>query len=203
MTVHNSKTLQEWTRYLFPDEVGEIKRLANLLRENPTVVNFGAGNGTSGMAFIEARPDLKLVTIDIMRHDSPFGCLLAEETHLRDAGYWDTREIEHFHSDSARLGRVWVKRQGRGKVDMVFVDGGHVAPQPEQDILAWLPNIRKGGIIAVHDYKKNTAYKPEHTTDNTPHPKPWPDVDDAVDRLLVPKFERIGLIDTLISFRVK
>ena len=198
---HTSQTLQEWTRYLFPDEVPELKRLAQMLPPNPVVVNFGAGNGTSAFCFLEARNDLALVTIDIQKEASPFGCLAAEKEHLQEAGYWQTRQIEHIHASSAEVGQDWQTIMNRDKVDLVFVDGGHNAGQPKRDILAWLPNIKAGGIMVIHDYYKEVAFK-NSLPENVPHPKPWPEVDKAVDDLLKPHYEQVGWVNSLIGFRI-
>jgi hypothetical protein len=39
-----------------------------------------------------------------------------------------------------------------GSVDVVFVDGGHSYEVVKADILAWLPKVKKGGILAGHDF---------------------------------------------------
>lgn len=39
-------------------------------------------------------------------------------------------------------------------VDFVFLDADHVYPRVYEDIHAWLPKIRPGGIIAGHDYNE-------------------------------------------------
>lgn len=38
------------------------------------------------------------------------------------------------------------------KADFVFVDGGHLKEQVLADIKAWLPRVKKGGILAGHDF---------------------------------------------------
>ena len=35
--------------------------------------------------------------------------------------------------------------------DFIFIDGDHDAPAPAQDIEAWLPHLKRGGILAGHD----------------------------------------------------
>lgn len=39
-------------------------------------------------------------------------------------------------------------------IDFVFVDADHVYESVKKDILAWLPKVKPGGIIAGHDYNK-------------------------------------------------
>lgn len=37
-------------------------------------------------------------------------------------------------------------------LDFVFLDAGHEYPDIESDIRAWWPKVRRGGILAGHDY---------------------------------------------------
>lgn len=37
-------------------------------------------------------------------------------------------------------------------VDLVFIDGEHSYEAAKKDIHAWIPKIRKGGVISGHDY---------------------------------------------------
>ena len=37
-------------------------------------------------------------------------------------------------------------------IDFVFLDGGHAYEQVRADLLAWLPKVKLGGIVAGHDY---------------------------------------------------
>ncbi len=39
--------------------------------------------------------------------------------------------------------------------DLVFIDANHEYLEVKQDILAWLPKVRDGGILAGHDYEPN------------------------------------------------
>jgi predicted O-methyltransferase YrrM len=38
------------------------------------------------------------------------------------------------------------------EIDVIFVDGGHSYEVVKADILAWLPKMKKGGIMAGHDF---------------------------------------------------
>lgn len=198
---HTAHSLQKAFRYLFPDEVDELQRLANTLPPNPVVVNIGAGAGTSGLTFLESRPDLYLITIDITKDPSPLGCLSGEELILRQSGYWNQNRNTQIQGDSKVVGEHWK----RGKVDMVFVDGAHEYEQCYADISVWSLNIKSDGLIAIHDYKKDDVFSRGDLPENVPHPKAWLGVDKAVNFLCIDKLklEQVSLVDSLITFRIK
>lgn len=191
--------VQRAFHYLFPAELPALKMLAIQLPANPLVINIGAGSGTSGLAFMESRPDLALVTVDIENNDSPLGSLYSERHVMRAAGFGDQHDVRwsQLHMDSKLAGHTW-PMSGERNPNMVFIDGDHSYEGCKGDIEAWLPHIVPGGIIAVHDYLKgDLAPDP-----NGPHPMPWPGVDSAVNELLVPNFEMILHVASLIAFKV-
>jgi len=194
MMGHTALTLQAAFKYLFVEEVLELQRLAQTLAPNPTVINIGAGAGTSGLAFCESRPDLRLVTVDIQHLSSPYGCLVGEETVLRDSGYWGD-QVEQILGDSKSIGQEWLGRGG--PVDMVFIDGDHSYEGCKGDIEAWLPNLKPGGLLAIHDYNKHDVYQGRELP-NAPHPMEWVGVNQAVDEITL---ERVSLVRTLVTFR--
>lgn len=195
---YTSKDVRDWLKYLFPGELKALKELARLLPPSPIVVNIGAGGGTSGLAFMESRPDLRLVTIDIQDESSPFGCLEAERDVITKAGL-DSPRHRQILGDSVEVAARW----DGGKVNMVFVDGNHSFEGCKGDLLGWIPHIEKGGLLLVHDYGKEKVYKREDLPEGLPHPRPWPGVDKAVDSLLVGRFPMVKIVDTLIVFRIE
>ena len=129
-------------------EVWALRALACSLPEEPVVVNVGAGVGTSGLAFLESRPDLQLVTVDCHDESHPRGCLQSEREAFAEAGFADSGRYRQVHGSSEVVGGDWTG----GPVDMVLIDGLHTYEQTRADILAWYPNIKPEGIIAMHDY---------------------------------------------------
>lgn len=204
--IHNSASLQADFRYLFAAEVDALKELARSLPgKNPRIINIGAGSGTSGLAFMESRHDVFLTTIDIQDEDSPFGCLYAERQVIEAAGYGNVpgmlKRYTQIHQDSKIVGKEF--QEAGFKVSMVFVDGLHSYSGAKGDILNWLPNIKPGGIMAVHDFEKKKVYQRTDLPTKVPHPLPWPGVDRAVRKFLCGKYEIVLHVDTLIAFRVK
>lgn len=56
-------------------------------------------------------------------------------------------------------------------VDFVFIDASHEYEDVKNDILTWLPKIKKGGVLAGHDYWSDVTV--------------WPGVRKAVNELLI------------------
>ena len=194
--------VQKAFHYLYPAELPALKMLVLQLPANPLVINIGAGAGTSGLAIMESREDAWLATIDIQDTSSPYGCLEGERDVITRAGYGDMFGFRWFqvHADSKEVGRNY--RHWFANIqkmpNMVFIDGDHSYEGCKGDIEAWLPHIASGGIIAIHDFlKENLQADPDG-----PHPMPWPGVDSAVNELLIPNFEMILHVASLIAFKV-
>lgn len=192
---HTARTLQEAFGYLFTEEIDALQTLVNMLPPVPHVIQIGAGAGTSSLAMLEARADLTLLTVDITLHDSPFGCLSAEKQVVSDAGM--AARLSQIHADSKIVGVHW----SGVKSDMVFIDGDHSYEGCKGDISAWLPHVKPGGIMAVHDYNKADAF--ENVTGKAPHPKVWDGVDLAVNELLIGTHEQVLQVRSLIAFRIE
>jgi len=168
--------LADWQAYLTRPEVDFLKELAQLLPENPVIVNIGAGAGTSTISFLEARPDCLVVSIDILTTES----IETTNEHLRltEINEADAARVIRIWGDSKAVGKVW-----RWPVDMIFVDGDHCAAGVRGDIDAWLRHV--DSVMAFHDYTR----------------KVWPDVKVVVDDAMR-GYERINHVDTLIAFDV-
>lgn len=176
--------------FLSEEEVRFLHKLPTLIeRENPVAINIGAGVGTSGLALLESRPDLTLFTIDIEGGISPLGGLGNEKYLFDNAGVPESR-YRHIIGDSAEAGRYWGDPDptDEPKADIVFIDGGHLFAQALADIEAWLPRIRDGGIMALHDYVPEEGAR-------------WPGVREAVQQGLA-GFPFIDTVGTITAYRI-
>lgn len=163
------------------NEIEFLKDIAKMLPSGGVIVNIGAGHGTSGLALAEARQDIRIVTVDA-RYDHPTGSLMGE--HNAFAGWVDQDVFEYpeeILGDSKEVGKAW----DRGQVDAVFIDGDHTHEGCRGDWEAWRPHIKPGGIVAFHDYM--SVYGPGVL---------------ATVQDVEKETELVGLVDTLIAFRM-
>jgi len=182
MTSKTSKTAVELAKvfgYLTLGEVAAIKLIASGFDRNPIFVNVGAGSGTSGMAMTEGNPRAKIFTVDCSG-GGPNGGLKNEYNAFKHSG--KTMPIQILET-SHNAARAWPKAS---KIDFVFVDDGHEAPEVRGDIEGWLPHMKEGGVIAFHDYGAND----------------WPHVKMVVDELMLSKFDKFLHVDNVIAFKV-
>lgn len=143
----------EWTHYLTHPEVDGLQEIARALPPNPIIVNIGSGNGTSTLAFMQARDDCTVYSIDIQLESSPYGCLEGERLVLEKAGFVGDPRYQQVHGDSKEVGKRWMQDYGF-LVDMVFVDGGHLEWECRGDLEIWTPLVKPNGIMAIHDFEK-------------------------------------------------
>ena len=194
--IHTARSLQAAFGYLFEEEIDALDELVKSLPDYPVVLQIGAGAGTASLAILESRDDVILTTVDIENKDSPLGSLFSEKKVVEDAEY--ARRLLQIHGDSKAIGCGWPGEQ----FNMIFIDGDHSYAGCAGDIMAWLPHLKQGGIMAVHDYEKHKAYDGLSPDAKAPHPKVWDGVDKAVNELLLDKYEKILHVRSLVAFRV-
>ena len=114
----------------------------------------GVWRGATSAALLGHFPNLYLLLIDTYDNDglpealsSKLTAAQAEEQARRAvAPYADRCEwmIRPSVAAAAKISYGWL--------DFVFIDADHRYEAVKQDIEAWLPKIRMGGILAGHDY---------------------------------------------------
>ena len=134
--------------YMYDYELMLMTTIVRSLPDEAIVVNIGAGTGTSGLAILEARPDLANTTwtVDIRDDDNPFGGLMNERNAFSE--HFPGIMPRQIHGDSYEVGMSWNK----GWIDFLFIDADHTEAGLTKDIEAWYPKVRKGGFILYHDY---------------------------------------------------
>lgn len=101
-----------------------------------------AGRSTAYMARI-LTPNISFFTVDDWKI-YPYKKFIA---NLKNNGI-TTKHVTPIIADSSEASRLF----DRESVDFVFVDADHSYQGVLRDIVAWLPKMKKTGVIAGHDY---------------------------------------------------
>ena len=70
--------------------------------------------------------------------------------------------------------------------DLVFVDASHAYSKAKEDIEHWLPKVKRGGILAGHDYYMR-----------------WPGVVKAVNELFPEELYTVAFLPDTVWYTVK
>lgn len=125
--------------------------------EVKTLVEIGVNKGESSQLFRHLFPNAHLylidpwtLTPDYLESATPISRKIKHyENAYRQVAdqFKDDPQVTILRKDSLEAAK-----EVPGELDLVFIDANHEYTQVKQDILAWLPKVREGGILAGHDY---------------------------------------------------
>jgi len=163
----------------------ELAVLCRLAWGSQSIVELGCFKGKSLAAMGLSNKDAVLYGVDFfgdMSHRNYKGSTLEEtKTNLEAAGV----------SAKFYVGKTdEVVEDFEHTVDMLHIDAGHSYDECMNDLKNWVPKVRKGGVVCIHDY-------------GMPHKEilERPEVMQAVDDWRNSEFEEIELDGTMIAFR--
>lgn len=139
--------------------VDEINIFCQYAAEAHTLIEIGTGYGACAcLMLLSSKPSATVHSID------PF----EQDTH----GTWQSSAAQarqHVQNAAAVLGfnaARWILHEGYSHevaygardagvtVDFVFVDGDHTYEGVRQDVEDWLPMLRVGGALLIHDSRR-------------------------------------------------
>lgn len=112
-------------------------------------VEIGTQYGDSAEIWCSVNPQLKLTCID------PYGDYRKRHGQREhDAAYQAACErLSKFGVTMKRSTSLAVVDEFQdGSLDFVHIDGDHSFDAAMMDLVAWVPKVRKGGLVIVHDY---------------------------------------------------
>jgi hypothetical protein len=173
-----SYNLADWQGYLSYAEIDLIKDITVKLPPDPDVLCIGAGAGTCTLAVLEERDDVLYYSVDILtdEHETTTN----EHLRLEETRWARTGHVIRIWGNSHIVGKRW-----RIPLDMLIIDGDHSESGISEDLMRWLPRVKEGGYVLIHDYG----------SDN------WPAVKDVVDRVPKTVWQHINTSDSMIAFR--
>ena len=114
--------------------------------------------GRYSQRLCERIPDLRLTCVDAWQAYPGYRDHVSQEK--LDGFYADTlaRLAPYRYVEVERAFSVEAAAHIPDRVlDFVYIDGNHTLPQVIADLAAWAPKVRRGGIVAGHDYGRRSV----------------------------------------------
>jgi predicted O-methyltransferase YrrM len=143
MRANYAHALAESRGFLCHEDVDLIQEAVRMLPQDRhvLVVDLGAGSGTTALSVFDERSrDIKIFTVD---HD-PVALASTKEcmTNAGYAGNWLS-----VLSKTADAAGVFQSPD----IDLLLIDAGHEYEDVAADLRAWLPLVRPGAPVWLHD----------------------------------------------------
>lgn len=118
------------------------------LRDNSFIVEIGTYRGKSTLLLALSCPKSYIMTIDPCNHPwsqeyNKAGFKYVNDTI--DRKVLESGQVMQYVGTSQFIAKVF-----NIPIDFLFIDGLH--EQCELDMKLWLPKVKKGGLVAFHDY---------------------------------------------------
>lgn len=165
--------------WLVPGQEWWLYKTAHSLPPNSIIVEIGSfkGRSTACLALGCSRRNGHVYAVDTFNgNDVDFfdrNYLSEFESNMRMLGL--TESVTPIVMTSKEASEVWDK-----PINMLFIDGSHVFDDVVSDFLGFFPQVRDGGMVALHDVCET-----------------WPDVVKAWCEVAVIRLRRIGQFSTI------
>lgn len=134
--------------------------LAGIVKQNGYTkgVEIGCGKGLNAHRLLSLCRNLHLIGVDYWPPDYPNSDGTPRGPRISrtiEAKYHDRMKEFAERVTLMRMPSLEAARQfDEGSLDFVFIDGDHSYEGCKADIEAWSPKVRKGGLIAGHDFNE-------------------------------------------------
>lgn len=112
---------------------------------------LGVRRGELSSSLLSNNNLLKMICVDLWGHHESFN-----ESHPHDINFNSyLKNIDGLESRVNTIKKLTTdaaKEIEDGSLDFIFLDATHTYNALRADILTWLPKVKKGGLIAGHDY---------------------------------------------------
>jgi len=146
---HFYKTIQNWFDYESTYDLAIQKA-----PENALFVEIGVWKGGStaymGVEILNSKKSIKFDAIDTFEGSKEHGEVIGlyEEAKANLKPLIDLGVVNLIKGNSLNE----ISRYPDQSIDFCFIDGSHEYEDVKKDILAYLPKVKSGGILAGHDY---------------------------------------------------
>lgn len=142
-------------------------------------VEIGVEAGIFSEEICQANPQLTLYCIDPWRAYAGY-IEHATQAELDRLYEESVKRLKHYNCKIVRkFSEEAHKDFPDESLDFVYIDGNHEFLHVAQDLVNWIPKVRKGGIVAGHDFRRNSKKYINDVKDVIPayayakHINPW------------------------------
>lgn len=117
---------------------------------------IGVWAGGFSEVLCQGIPDLHLACVDPWRQYKAYGAdrKKNDQVRLEDAYQRACLRLKPYRCQILRMTSLEAAAQiPDGSLDFVYIDANHAREFVEQDLRAWAPKVRPGGIVSGHDYE--------------------------------------------------
>ncbi len=128
--------VSKYTRNAVEGKMEILYKLSKEVPKNGVIVEIGSLYGSTAILMSFAtKPSVKIHCIEL-------NVLPELIDNIRDHP-----KITLYQGSSDKIGKSW-----RKPIDLLFIDGDHACPSVSRDSKTWTSHVKKGGIVAWHDY---------------------------------------------------
>lgn len=126
--------------FLLEADVDLIQDLCkNLIKEDPIVLDIGAGSGTTALSVLCVKPKAKVISLDISAEALRWTGLAIENAGF--SSQWQGIDLAmHIVPDADLV------------LDALLIDGDHSYKAVKKNVKFYWPLLRLGGFVWLHDY---------------------------------------------------
>ena len=146
-----------------PIRISRFKTFINLLNElgYKKIVEIGINKGHYSRILLQGVKDIRFVGVDPWLAYSDYVENSREQDKMDAMCHTAHRRLVPMGATLIRATSMEaVKNVDDESLDMVFIDGNHSFRWVTEDIHEWSKKVRKGGMIAGHDYWNNVNERP-------------------------------------------
>ena len=139
------------------------KRIVDNSQDGSHVVEVGSWKGRSAafmsVEIINSNKNIKFDCVDTWKGSIEHTTYdVITEEKLYDVFLSNIEPVKHIINPIRMTSIEASKLYEDNSLDFVFIDASHEYEDVKEDILAWLPKVKKGGVLAGHDYD-NTNHR--------------------------------------------
>jgi len=150
----NMQDIQSVLKYIFPADGPKRKNITSMFRNEchllcqmsskisgGNIVEIGRKMGGSLLLLSASSDNCHIFSVDIRDKHLNEARDLCDQFIPRD-------KYSLITSSSVLFGQEWKN----GPIDLIFIDGDHSYGAVLEDLQTWIPHVKSGGIVLMHDY---------------------------------------------------